>query len=108
EVVARSRNTACYQPAERRLRITRRCLEVFAEFRTPVAAITKSALVARAADLFAELARHQAAHVLFSVTTLDPELARRMEPRAAQPERRLEALTAVARAGVPVGVMIGP
>src|SRR6266513_5899154 len=108
QVVALSGNTDCYQPLERRLGITRRCLEVFAEFRNPVSAITKSALVARDADLFAELARHGAAHVLFSVTTLDPELARRMEPRAARPERRLEAMAALARAGVPVGVLIGP
>ena len=108
QVVALSGNTDCYQPVERRLRITRRCLEVFAEFRNPVSAITKSALVARDADLFAELARHRAAHVLFSVTTLDPELARRLEPRAARPDRRLEAMTTVAQAGVPVGVMIGP
>src|SRR4029077_4455591 len=108
QVVALSGNTDCYQPVERRLRITRRCLEVFAEFRNPVSAITKSALVARDADLFAALARHRAAHVLFSVTTLDPELARRMEPRAARPERRLEAMAAVAAAGLPVGVMIGP
>src|SRR6059036_680231 len=89
QVVALSGDTDCYQPVERRLEITRRCLEVFAEFRNPVSAITKSALVARDADLFAELAR-------------------RMEPRAARPERRLEAMAAVARAGVPVGVMIGP
>jgi DNA repair photolyase len=108
QVVALSGNTDCYQPVERRLGITRRCLEVFAEFRNPVSAITKSALVARDADLFAELARHGAAHVLFSITSLDPELARRMEPRAATPERRLEALATVARAGVPVAVMIGP
>src|SRR5437773_784604 len=108
QVVALSGNTDCYQPVERRLEITRRCLEVFAEFRNPVSAITKSALVARDADLFAELARQRAAHVLFSVTTLDPELARRLEPRAARPDRRLEAMTTVARAGVPVGVMIGP
>src|SRR5205809_897144 len=108
QVVALSGNTDCYQPVERRLGITRRCLEVFAEFRNPVSAITKSALVARDADLFAELARHGAAHVLFSVTALDPELARRMEPRAARPERRLEAMAALARAGVPVGVLIGP
>src|SRR5216110_2114088 len=108
QVVALSGNTDCYQPVERRLGITRRCLEVFVEFRNPVSAITKSALVAPDADLFAELARHGAAHVLFSVTTLDPELARRMEPRAARPERRLEAMAALAKAGVPVGVMIGP
>jgi DNA repair photolyase len=108
QVVALSGNTDAYQPVERRLRITRRCLEVFAEFRNPVSAITKSALVARDADVFAELARHGAAHVFCSITTLDPELARRMEPRAARPERRLEAMAALARAGVPVAVMIGP
>ena len=108
QVVALSGNTDCYQPAERTLRITRSCLEVFVEFLNPVSAITKSALVARDADLFAALARHDAAHVLFSVTSLDPELARRMEPRAARPERRLEAMAALAKAGVPVGVMIGP
>src|SRR5213594_1054519 len=108
QVVALSGNTDCYQPAERTLQITRRCLEVFAEFPNPVSAITKSALVARDADLFAALARHDAAHVLFSVTSLDPELARRMEPRAARPERRLEAMATLARAGVPVGVLIGP
>ena len=108
QVVALSGNTDCYQPIERRLGITRRCLEVFVEFRNPVAAITKSALVARDADLFAELARHGAAHVMLSITTLDPELARRMEPRAARPERKLAAMRTLADAGVPVGVMIGP
>ncbi|HJQ83665.1 MAG TPA: PA0069 family radical SAM protein [Candidatus Binatia bacterium] len=108
QVVMLSGNTDCYQPVERKLALTRGCLEVFTEFRNPVSAITKSALVARDADLFAELARHGAASVMFSVTTLDPELARRMEPRAARPDRRLEALATLARAGVPVGVMIGP
>jgi DNA repair photolyase len=108
EVVALSGNTDCYQPVERRLGITRRCLEVFVEFMNPVSAITKSALVARDADLFAALARHGAAHVLVSITSLDPELARRMEPRAARPERRLDAVATLAAAGVPVGVMIGP
>src|SRR5437870_3523761 len=108
QVVALSGNTDCYQPLERRLGITRRCLEVFAEFRNPVSAITKSALVARDADLFTELARHGSAHGLFSVTTPDPELARRMEPRAARPERKLAAMRTLAEAGVPVGVMIGP
>ena len=108
QTVALSGNTDCYQPAERKLEITRRCLEVFVEFLNPVSAITKSALVARDVDLFAALARHGAGHVLFSVTTLDAELARRMEPRAARPERRLEAMAALARAGVPVGVLIGP
>ncbi|HLK13129.1 MAG TPA: PA0069 family radical SAM protein [Candidatus Binatia bacterium] len=108
QVVALSGNTDCYQPVERRLRLTRRCLEVFVEFRNPVGVVTKSALVARDADLLGALATHGAAHVFVSVTSLDPELVRRMEPRAAAPERRLEAMAALARAKVPVGAMIGP
>ncbi len=108
QVVALSGSTDSYQPVERRLGITRRCLEVFAEFRNPVAVITKSALVARDADLLGALARDGAAHVFCSLTTLDADLARRMEPRAATPERRLEAIAALTAAGVPVGVMIAP
>lgn len=108
EVVALSGNTDCYQPVERRLGITRRCVEVFAEFRNPVAVITKSALVVRDVDLFGALAEHHAAHVNVSITTLDPELARRLEPRAASPERRLDAIRALTEAGVPVGVMVAP
>ena len=108
QVVALSGNTDCYQPIERRLGITRRCLQVFAEFRNPVGVITKSALVARDADVLAELASHRCAQVRLSVTTLDADLARRLEPRAATPARRLEAIAALARAGIPTGVMIGP
>jgi DNA repair photolyase len=108
DVVSLSGNTDCYQPVERALGITRRCLEVFAEFRNPVGVITKSALVARDADLLAELARHGAAHVFCSVTTLDADLAARLEPRAARPQRRLDAIARLAEAGVPVGVMVGP
>jgi DNA repair photolyase len=81
---------------------------VLAEFRNPVSVITKSALVMRDADLLAALAAHGAAHAFLSITSLDLDLARRMEPRAATPERRLEALAALAAAGVPVGVMIAP
>jgi DNA repair photolyase len=108
QMVALSGNTDCYQPVERRLGLTRRCLEVFLEFRNPVGVITKSALVARDADLLAALAADGAAHVFCSITTLDPELARRMEPRTAQPAQRLQALATLAAAGVPTGVMIGP
>ena len=108
EVVSLSGNTDCYQPVERTLGITRRCLEVFAEFRHPVGVITKSALVARDADVLGELARHGAAHVFCSITSLDPDLAARMEPRAARPHRRLDAIATLAAAGVPVAVMIGP
>jgi DNA repair photolyase len=97
-----------YQPVERRLELTRRCLEVLAEFRNPVGVITKSRLVVRDTDLFGELARHDAVSVTLSVTTLDSALARRLEPRAAQPRARLAAIEALARAGVPVGVNAAP
>jgi DNA repair photolyase len=108
ETVALSGNTDCYQPVEKRLGLTRRCLEVFCEFRNPVGIVTKSALVTRDIDLLSELAKHRAARVLVSVTSLDPELARRMEPRAATPERRLSAIRALSEAGVSVGVMVAP
>ena len=107
-VVAVGSVTDPYQPVERRLRLTRRCLEVFAEFRNPVAIVTKSALVTRDTDLLAELARDDAACVEISITTLDDTLHRAMEPRAAAPRRRLEAISGLARAGIPVGVMLAP
>jgi len=97
-----------YQPIERRVQITRRCLEVLVEFRHPVLVITKNHLVTRDADLLAELARHNAAAVYLSVTTLDASLARRMEPRTSSPERRLEAVATLATAGVPTGVLVAP
>jgi DNA repair photolyase len=97
-----------YQPAERKFRITRSCLEVLAEFRNPVAIITKNRLVARDADLLADLARHNAAAVFLSITTLDPALARSLEPRASTPAARLAALAELSGAGVPVGVMVAP
>jgi len=108
DVVALSGNTDCYQPVERRLCITRRCLEVFREFLNPVGIVTKSALVMRDVDLLADLARHGVARAMVSITTLDPQLARRMEPRAARPDRRLEAIRALSSAGVPTGVMVAP
>ena len=107
-VVALSGVTDCYQPVERRLRLTRGCLEVFAEFRNPVMIITKNHLVTRDKDVLATLARHQAAAVYLSVTTLDPTLARRLEPRASPPVRRLAAVRELAQAGVPVGVLVAP
>ncbi len=100
--------TDSYQPVERRLRLTRRCLEVFAEFRNPVTVVTKSRLVTRDADLLAELARFDAAAAYVSITTLDAELARNMEPRATAPAGRLAAVEDLARAGVPVGVFVAP
>jgi DNA repair photolyase len=106
--VSMSGVTDPYQPVERRLRITRGCLEVFAEFRNPVGIVSKSALVARDRDLLGELARFQAAHAFISVTTLDPELARRLEPRAAAPSARLRTIRELKDAGVPVGVLVAP
>lgn len=97
-----------YQPAERRFGITRSILEVMLEFRNPVAIVTKNALVTRDVDLLAELAAHNCAAVFVSITTLDRDLARRMEPRTSTPERRLGALRRLADAGVPVGVMTAP
>jgi DNA repair photolyase len=108
QVVALSGVTDAYQPAEQKLRITRGCLEVFAEFRNPVAIVTKSAGVVRDVDLLAELASVNAASVNISITTLDDELRRRLEPRAASPRARLEALEKLARAGIPTGVMLAP
>ena len=108
QVVALSGNTDPYQPAERRLRVTRGCLQVFAEFRNPVAVVTKSELVVRDADLLRELARFDAAAVALSITTIDAELARDMEPRASLPARRLAAIETLARAGVPAGVIVAP
>jgi DNA repair photolyase len=108
KLLALSGVTDPYQPIERRLGITRGCLEVLAEARNPVGVITKSALVARDADLLAELARHRAVAVTLSVTSLDGELSRRMEPRASHPRRRLEAVERLAAAGVPVGINVAP
>lgn len=100
--------TDCYQPVERKLEITRRCLEVLARFRNPVGIITKNALVARDIDHLAELARHQAVVVYISITTLDPDLARILEPRASSPRARLETIRALTDAGIPAGVNAAP
>ena len=108
KVVVMSGVTDPYQPLERSLKITRQCLEVFAEFRNPVALITKNALIARDADILGELARDGCAAATVSITTLDPELQRKMEPRASHPQKRLDAIKALADAGVPVGVNAAP
>jgi DNA repair photolyase len=108
QVLALSGVTDPFQPIERRLRITRRCLAVLAELRHPVLVVTKSRLVTRDLDLLQELARFEACAVCISVTTLDPHLQRSLEPRAPRPELRLEAIAALASAGIPTGVMIAP
>ena len=97
-----------YQPVERELELTRRCLAVLAECRNPVGIITKNALVTRDLDHLQELAMYKAIKVLISVTTLDDELARKMEPRTSSPRARLAAIQSLAEAGVPVGTLVGP
>ncbi|HTS17918.1 MAG TPA: PA0069 family radical SAM protein [Verrucomicrobiae bacterium] len=108
QVLAMSGVTDCYQPIERRLQVTRKCLQVLAEFRNPVAIVTKNLLVTRDIDILADLARDHAAGVFLSITTLDANLARIMEPRTAQPAARLRAIKNLSKAGVPVGVLIAP
>jgi DNA repair photolyase len=108
EPVALGSNTDPYQPVERGTRLTRALLEVLLEHRHPLTIVTKSDLVLEDLDLLGELARQRLAAVMLSVTNLDPELARRMEPRAPTPERRLRAIRELAAAGVPVGVLTSP
>jgi DNA repair photolyase len=106
--IALGSNTDPYQPVERRLGITRSILEVLRDFRHPVTIVTKSALIQRDIDILAEMAKDRLAIVTVSVTTLDRVLARRMEPRASTPERRLETIAALTRAGIPAGVLTAP
>lgn len=108
QVIAISGVTDAYQPAERRLRLTRGCLEVLLEFRNPCQLITKNYLVTRDIDLLARLAELRLVRVNLSITSLDPELQRCMEPRASIPARRLKAVQLLSQAGIPVNVMIGP
>lgn len=108
QVIAMSGATDPYQPVERRLEITRRCLQVLAKFRNPVAIITKNRLVTRDIDVLAELASHHAAAVNISVTSLDPKLQRILEPRTSAPGARIEAIAQLHAAGIPVGVMVAP
>ena len=100
--------TDAYQPAERKLGLTRSIIEVLDEFKHPFSLITKSSGVERDIDLIAPMARRRLAAVYVSITTLDPALARVMEPRAAAPERRLRTIETLAKAGIPVGVSVSP
>ncbi len=108
EVISISGVTDCYQPAERKFRLTRGCLEVLLEARQPLGIVTKNALVTRDLDLLAPLAAANLVHVFVSVTTLDDNLARTMEPRTAAPQARLRAIHELSQAGVPTGVMVAP
>ena len=106
--IAMSAISDCYQPVERRLQLTRRCLAVLAEFRNPVGIITKNHLVTRDLDHLTELAKYNAAHVCISLTTLDATLAKTLEPRASPPTRRLAAIAELSAAGIPVIVLTAP
>lgn len=108
ETIALGGVTDCYQPIERKLKVTRGCLEVMADARQPCGLVTKNALVTRDIDVFQELTRHAGVRVMMSLTTLDAELARRMEPRASAPSARLAAMKELTKAGVQVGVMTAP
>jgi DNA repair photolyase len=108
QVLGLSGVTDPYQPIERHLLLTRRCLEVLADFRNPVAVVSKNHLVTRDTDLLLRLAEHNAVAVCLGVTTLDAELAGRMEPRATRPHGRLDAIRQLSAAGVPVTVLVAP
>ena len=108
QVLVMSGVTDPYQPVEKKLRITRGCLEVLARFRNPVAIITKNRLVTRDVDLLRNLASCKAAAVNISVTSLDPNLQRVLEPRTSIPSARLGAVSQLRNAGIPVGVMVAP
>src|SRR5436189_1729890 len=108
KTIAISGVTDPYQPIERRLGITRGCIEVLADFRNPVGIITKNALVTRDVDVLGEMSTWNGTRVFLSVTSLDPNVHRTMEPRTSTPELRLEAIRTLSAAGIPVGVMVAP
>ena len=108
QTIVMSGVTDCYQPIERKLQITRRCLEVLARFRNPVGMLTKNRLVTRDIDILRELAEHNAVATNISVTSLDPKLQRILEPRTSPPQARLDAVAELRAAGIPVGVMVAP
>lgn len=108
DVIALGANTDPYQPLERRLGITRDILTVLSEFNHPVAIVTKGALVERDIDILSNMAQHDLAQVFISVTTLNAELGRKMEPRATAPQRRVQTIAKLTEADVPVGVLFAP
>ncbi len=108
EVISLGANTDPYQPAEKKLGITRGILQVCAEFNQPVGIVTKNAMVERDLDILVPMAQRRLVNVFMSVNNLDHDIARRLEPRCSAPERRLQAIRALAQAGVPVGVLVAP
>jgi DNA repair photolyase len=108
EPIAFSGVTDCYQPAEREFQLTRQCLEVAWECRQPISIVTKNALVTRDLELLQKMAAHRLVHVYLSITTLQPKLAREMEPRTSIPSARLRAVDLLSSAGIPTGVLTAP
>ena len=108
DTIALSPNTDCYQPIERELGITREILKVLQRSQHPVTIVTKSSLVQRDIDILAAMAKRDLANVVVSVTTLDKALSGKLEPRASAPHRRLNTITALSDAGIPVGVLVAP
>jgi DNA repair photolyase len=108
QMVALSGNTDCYQPVERKLQLTRQCLAVFLKYRNPIGMVTKNALVLKDVDILEEMAKLNLVHVMISITTLDVELARKMEPRTSSPANRLKTIETLAKSGVMVGVNVAP
>jgi DNA repair photolyase len=108
QVVMLSGDTDCYQPIERKLGITRRCLEVFLRYRNPISIVTKNALIQRDVDILKELGALDLVLVTISITSLNNDLVRTMEPRTSIPAKRLETIEVLANAGIPVGVNVCP
>lgn len=108
QVVALSGNTDCYQPIERKLKLTRRCLEVFLEFRNPVGIVTKNFLVTRDLDLLTQLSNLNLVSVVFSITSLNQDITKKMEPRTSSPAKKLEAIEILSKNSIPVGVLVSP
>ena len=108
ETISFSGNTDCYQPIERKMKLTRQCLEVMLRYRNPVGLISKNQLMLRDIDILQDLAKMNLVHVMLSVTTLNEDLRLRMEPRTATGKNRLKVVEQLSKAGVPVGVMVAP
>jgi DNA repair photolyase len=108
EVIALGANTDPYQPVERKLKITRQILEVLHQYRHPVTIVTKSALIERDIDILVDMAQRDLVHVAVSVTSLNKELCRRLEPRATAAHRRLQAIRQLTEHGIPVTVLFAP
>jgi DNA repair photolyase len=108
QTIMMSGNTDCYQPCEKKYKLTRQLLEVFLEFRNPVSILTKNALILRDLDILKELAKLNLVSTLLSITSIDPELRRKLEPRTSTAEKKFKAMGELSKANIPVGVMVGP